>query len=82
MEICSGHGLRGSHDEICFESGICPVCHAQQELESSQKELESSQTDCEKLEDQLISTEVELQELKDIISTCDRCQASLVIKKL
>lgn len=49
MNICSGD-YSNSHDEICYEGRICPLCEKIKELEEAYKQVESLKDDLRQYE--------------------------------
>ena len=46
MEMCSGEG-RGSHDEVVFDGGQCPLCELYGKADDAQKEIDEAAADVE-----------------------------------
>lgn len=48
MDLCSW-----GHEEICFESGFCPLCEAKERCEELEANIEALDAEVDKLEGEL-----------------------------
>jgi len=47
MNLCSD-----SHDEVCYETGSCPVCRANEEIKEAHEKIERLKSEIEELKNQ------------------------------
>ena len=51
MNLCNGGKGRDSHDEICFETGHCPLCDMRKELREEILEMQNIISEFAKIEE-------------------------------
>ena len=52
MEICNG-SWPSEHEEVCYDSRICPVCDAKKEISQLEDTVEELKTQVGELEDKV-----------------------------